>query len=98
MDGNDIWEMLFSIMKGDVPDALTVEVLEQLADALKVAALTEAADEISSLRARVEVKDRALTLIAERAEKLKAGTDDWFEMVEFSILARQALKDSDNAE
>ena len=34
MDGNDLWEMLFSIMKGDVPDALTVEVLDQLASAI----------------------------------------------------------------
>jgi hypothetical protein len=33
-DGNDIWEALFSIMKGDVPEELTVDVLEQLAAAL----------------------------------------------------------------
>jgi hypothetical protein len=34
MDGNEIWEALFSIMKGDVPEELTVDVLDQLAAAL----------------------------------------------------------------
>jgi len=34
MDGNEIWEILFGILKGDVPDALTPEVLDQLAAAL----------------------------------------------------------------
>ena len=51
-------------------------------------------DEIASLRARVEAKDHALTLIADRAAKLRAGTDDWFELVEFEMIARQALKDT----
>lgn len=34
MDGNDLWEMLFGIMEGNVPDELTVEVLDQLASAI----------------------------------------------------------------
>lgn len=34
MDGNELWEILFGILKGDVPDALTPEVLQQLADAI----------------------------------------------------------------
>lgn len=31
IDGDDIWEMLFSIMKGNVPDELTEDVLSELA-------------------------------------------------------------------
>jgi hypothetical protein len=31
IDGNDIWEALFGIMKGNVPDELTEDVCEQLA-------------------------------------------------------------------
>lgn len=34
LDGNDIWEALFGILKGDVPDALTEEVCSKLATAL----------------------------------------------------------------
>lgn len=37
IDGNDIWEALFGIMKGNVPDELTVDVLEQLAAQLPIA-------------------------------------------------------------
>jgi len=34
LDGNDIWEALFGILKGDVPDALTEDVCQQLANAI----------------------------------------------------------------
>lgn len=34
IDGNDIWELLFSIMNGNVPDELTEEVLNQLAEGI----------------------------------------------------------------
>ena len=32
IDGNNIWEMLFSILKGDVPEAINDEVCAQLAE------------------------------------------------------------------
>jgi hypothetical protein len=35
IDGNDIWEALFSIMKGNVPDEMTEDVCAQLAEALR---------------------------------------------------------------
>jgi hypothetical protein len=35
IDGNDIWETLFGIMKGNVPDEITEDVCAQLADALR---------------------------------------------------------------
>ncbi len=41
LDGNDIWEALFSILKGNVPDEMTVEVCEQLADAFNRRAILE---------------------------------------------------------
>lgn len=53
--------------------------------------LTEAADEIASLRARVEVMTGALEAIKAHATRLRAGTDDWFEMVEFQAFADQGL-------
>lgn len=34
IDGNEIWEALFGIMEGNVPDELTEEVCEQLAESL----------------------------------------------------------------
>jgi hypothetical protein len=34
LDGNDIWEALFGIMRGNVPDELTEALCQQLADAL----------------------------------------------------------------
>lgn len=34
MTGNDIWEILFGILKGNVPEELTDDVLEQLARAI----------------------------------------------------------------
>lgn len=37
IDGNDIWEALFGILKGNVPDELTENVLQQLANALNTA-------------------------------------------------------------
>jgi len=37
LDGNDIWEALFGIMRGNVPDEMTEEVCSQLAAALAVA-------------------------------------------------------------
>lgn len=50
-----------------------------------------AADEIASLRARVEVMTGALEAIKAHATRLRAGTDDWFEMVEFQAFADQGL-------
>ena len=35
IDGNDIWELLFAIMKGNVPEEMTEAVCEQLAQAIK---------------------------------------------------------------
>jgi hypothetical protein len=32
IEGNDIWEALFSILKGDVPDEMTQQVCDELAD------------------------------------------------------------------
>ena len=37
IEGNDIWEALFSIMKGDVPEELTDECLNKLAEHLNSA-------------------------------------------------------------
>jgi hypothetical protein len=37
LDGNDIWEALFGIMRGNVPDEMTEEVCSQLAAALAAA-------------------------------------------------------------
>lgn len=37
LDGNEIWEHLFGITKGDVPDGMTEEVCSALADRLKCA-------------------------------------------------------------
>jgi len=34
LDGNEIWELLFAIMRGNVPDELTPEVLDELAKRL----------------------------------------------------------------
>lgn len=34
MDGNEIWEILFGIMEGNVPAELTVDVLDKLAKAI----------------------------------------------------------------
>jgi hypothetical protein len=34
IDGNEIWEALFSILEGDVPDELTEDCLGKLADHL----------------------------------------------------------------
>lgn len=34
LDGNEIWEILFSIYKGDVPEGMTEEVCNKLAEAL----------------------------------------------------------------
>lgn len=31
IDGNDIWEALFSITEGDVPDGMTEDICEELA-------------------------------------------------------------------
>lgn len=51
----------------------------------------EAADLIESLQADLEVARGALGRIADRAAKLRKGTDDWFELVEFEQVSRQAL-------
>jgi len=34
VDGNDIWEALFGILEGDVPEQMTEEVCQKLAAAL----------------------------------------------------------------
>ena len=49
-------------------------------------------------REEVERKDKALLWIAERAAKLRAGTDDWFELVEFEQFARAALSPTGKGE
>jgi len=38
VDGNDFWEALFGILEGDVPEQMTEEVCQKLADALAWAA------------------------------------------------------------
>jgi len=54
LDGNDIWEALFGILKGDVPDALTEDVCQQLADAIaRSAAPHEAGRENDLPRCRI---------------------------------------------
>lgn len=41
IEGNDIWEALFGIMKGDVPEEMTPEVCDKLADALNLAQMDD---------------------------------------------------------
>jgi len=50
LDGNDIWEALFGIMKGDVPDEMTEDVCGQLATALAAQEQTLQADLVALLR------------------------------------------------
>lgn len=49
IDGNDIWEALFSILKGNVPDEMTVEVCEALAAALSTVAEQGEGEKIASI-------------------------------------------------
>jgi predicted nuclease with TOPRIM domain len=50
--------------------------------------------EIEALRAENERLRETLGKIAGRAAELRKGTDDWFELTEFELCARTALKDS----
>jgi len=34
LDGNELWEIMFGILEGDVPDELTDEVFQKTADAI----------------------------------------------------------------
>jgi hypothetical protein len=54
--------------------------------------------ELADLRTRVVVLTEALERIKARATELRAGTDDWFELVEFEQVASQALSSSDSRE
>ena len=58
MDGNDLWETLFSILKGNVPDELTVEVLDELAAS------------IAALRAPAIPSERDVALVRAMEEAL----------------------------
>ena len=58
----------------------------------------EAADRLASLQAdnaRLIAREAelrvALQWVADHAKKLRKGTDDWFELVEFESIARTAL-------
>ncbi len=33
-DASELWEILFGILEGDIPDAMTDEVLQKMADAI----------------------------------------------------------------
>ena len=54
---------------------------------------SEAADHIEALEAKLAVAREALGNIKAHAIKLRHGTDDWFEMVEFEAWAGEALKE-----
>lgn len=56
-----------------------------------IATMRQAAAEIERMAGEVERKDAALRWIMERAIKLRKGTDDWFELVEFEMFAQRAL-------
>lgn len=61
MDGNDIWEILFGLLKGDVPDCLTPEVLEELATTIRLAAEERGARMALEAAAKV-AEDMAMVL------------------------------------
>jgi len=59
IDANEIWEALYSIMEGDVPDEMTEGVCERLADWLSPIATPVAEVIISGL---VMVHGRAMSI------------------------------------
>lgn len=56
------------------------------------AALPTLLDELERLQKENGAIREALAGIADRAAKLRQGTDDWFELTEFEIAARTALQ------
>lgn len=70
VDGNDIWEALFGIMRGNVPDEMTEEVCSQLA-----AALTTPAPEKPDALEERDVEFVASVLWAHAQRKLGVLTE-----------------------
>lgn len=74
---------------GERPDLWVYEVCLDLD---KAKAITSALPALIAQAERVNALEAALKQIAKRAHKLRHGTDDWFELVEFEAVANAALE------
>ena len=88
----DFMAMIVRDPEPGVAEILGQQMQDQTAEDICLV-VNEAADELTALREETARMRAALEAIKAHATKLRAGTDDWFEMVEFQQFVARGLGD-----
>lgn len=83
LNGSELWEILFGIFKGDVPEALTTDRLEEIAAAIRQAFGSGSARDKSDVRMTIEVKGDEVMALA--AEEIGLVRESFNNAIEFAL-------------